>query len=144
MEKKNIECKDTSSAPICIYCGHRTYMTSFRYIKYGRNKKRQKGDNRIIYRCPKCLNYVNTHYKTKKAMGFPGNKELRIWRIYVHKVFDELWHKKIKKSREKAYIWLARMLNIDINDCHISMFNIEQCKSAIDICIKELAKKRES
>lgn len=140
--KKNIE-HQNMSAPICIYCGSRTYMTSFRYIKYGKNKKRQKGDNRIIYRCPKCLHYVNTHHKTNKAMGFPGDKELRIWRIYTHKIFDELWQKKIKKSRDKAYIWLARMLNIDIKDCHMAMFDIEQCKSIIDICIKEMAQKKE-
>lgn len=123
-------------APICRYCGVKTYLTSFRYMK--RTKKYQKGRNRLIYRCPNCGRFVNVHRGTAIAMGFPGDKELRLWRKYTHHIFDQLWLK--RGNRKKAYTWLARNLGIDINECHIGMFTSEQCKLTIELCIKELSR----
>lgn len=39
-------------------------------------------------------------------------------------------------SRSMAYANLAKEMNIDVEDCHIGMFNINQCKQAIEIAYK--------
>lgn len=137
MEKDKVE-DFQSRAPICKMCGVKTYLTSFRYIK-SRRKKKHKGNNRLIYMCPNCHNYVNVHKETNLPLGHPGDKEVRIWRIFTHKVFDKVWQK--TGNRAKAYTWLARRMGINEKDCHIGMFDSNQCKLAIEICIKELARK---
>lgn len=126
-----------SAVPICKVCGVRTYLTSFYFIK-GSHKKHKRGDHKLIYRCPNCHRYVNVHKGTNKPMGFPGDKELRLWRIYTHEVFDDLWRK--SGNRKKAYTWLARQMNIPVKDCHIGNFDSEDCKRAIELCIREMAR----
>ena len=128
-----------SKAPICPYCGTKTYLTSFRYMRVkNRTKNANKARNRLIYMCPNCHKYVNVHKGTNIPMGYPGDKELRLWRRYTHMVFDDLWHK--SGNRKKAYTWLSRVLGLETDECHIGMFNSEQCKLAIEVCIKELAR----
>lgn len=134
--------KDTeefkSRAPICKICGVKTYLTSFRYIRSNKNKK-HKRNGRLIYICPNCHRYVNVHKDTNKPLGFPGDKELRLWRTYTHYIFDKLWQR--SGNRKKAYTWLARKMNIEVSQCHIGMFDSTQCKIAIELCIKELSRK---
>lgn len=131
--------KDTEpKAPICKVCGVRTYLTSFYYIKT-KDRRKKKNNRRLIYRCPNCNRYVNVHKGTNIPLGFPGDKELRIWRVYTHKVFDSLWHK--SGDRKKTYRWLAKQLNIEFEECHIGKFDSKMCKLAIEVCIKELARK---
>ena len=40
-------------------------------------------------------------------------------------------------SRKDAYKWLADMLKIDLDDCHIGMFDIKMCQKVIHLCIKQ-------
>lgn len=125
-----------SGPPICPHCGVKTYLTSFKYMRHSR--KKVKGRNRLIYRCPECGRYVNVHKGTNIAMGFPGDKELRLWRKFTHDIFDKIWRR--SGNRKKAYTWLSRNLGIPIDECHIGMFTSEQCKATIELCIKELAR----
>lgn len=41
--------------------------------------------------------------------------------------------------RKSAYTWLARQLDIGVNDCHIAMFNLETCRLVVTV-----AKSRQS
>lgn len=125
-------------APLCKVCGVRTYLTSFYYIKT-KSKKRKKNNRRLIYRCPECHRYVNVHRGTNEPLGFPGDKELRLWRSFTHRVFDKLWQR--TGNREKWYHWLAKKLNVPYEDCHIGKFDSDLCKKTIEICIKEMARK---
>ena len=134
-DEENKEFK--SIAPVCKYCGTKTYLTSFKYLKF-RDKKKHAHKNRLIYRCPKCNRYVNVHKGTNKPLGFPGDKELRLWRKFTHMIFDEVWKK--NGNRKKTYTWLARNLGIDIEECHIGMFTSEECELTIEMSIKELCR----
>lgn len=129
-----------TKAPICPYCGTKTYLTSFRYMKL-RSFKRgaNKGRNRLVYMCPKCHKHVNVHRGTNIAMGFPGDSEVKLWRKFTHYIFDQLWRKK-NGNRKKCYTWLSKNLGIDQEECHIGMFTSEECKRAIELCIKELSR----
>lgn len=139
--KKEIIDESNSKAPICKYCGKKTFLTSF-FLR--NNKKYAKwkspgGNRKLIYVCPKCGRYVNVHKGTNEPMGFPGDRELRLWRTLTHHVFDQLWNK--KGGRKKSYIWLAKKMKLDIDECHVGMFDEDMCKKAIDICVKELSKR---
>lgn len=131
-----------SKAPICKKCGAKTYLTSFYYIRNSRQRIKRKysrGNRRLIYICPICHSYVNVHRNTNEPLGYPGDKELRLWRKFTHNVFDSLWHK--TGNRQKAYTWLARKLKIEQTKCHIGMFDSNLCKKTIELCLKEMARK---
>lgn len=139
-DKDKIQQEGNSKAPICKSCGVKTYLTSFRFIN-NRNRKRKYNKNysRLIYMCPNCHQYVNVHKGTNEPLGFPGDKELRLWRVFTHYIFDKMWQK--LGNRNKAYKWLARKLKISIDDCHIGKFDSAQCKTTIELCIKEMSRK---
>jgi hypothetical protein len=116
---------------ICPYCGEVAEFCSSARVYYGKHY----GD---IYLC-ECLPekaYVGVHKGTERPKGTLANKELRELRKKVHAVFDPIWKEK-RKTRSKAYKWLANEMKINTKKCHIGMFNIEQCKQAIQICVGE-------
>lgn len=128
----------------CPYCNSDAELTSSTKI-YGKDY----GYAWICKNFPKCDSYVGCHKGTKKSLGRLANKELRRWKNKAHIYFDRLWIYKIwklnqeregyhplrKKSvRFSAYSWLAKELKIDINDCHIGMFDTDMCKKVVEIC----------
>lgn len=121
---------------MCPNCKIKTFLSSYR-IRKCRSKKCHNQKDRLIYICPQCKRYVNVHPNTHKALGVPGDEELRIWRKYTHLIFDQLWLK--NKKRKECYNWLAHILDISPENCHIGMFSSEQCKKAIEASIKEMA-----
>ena len=80
-------------------------------------------------------------------LGSLANEALRTLRPRTHGVFDPLW-KDVKientsraaraKVRTKAYSWLAALMNLPVSNCHIGMFDEEQCLRAIEFCKNEL------
>ena len=55
--------------------------------------------------CNTCLNFVGCHHKTKyptKPLGVRPNKELKKYRMYIHKILDPLW-KSGKIPRKDLY-----------------------------------------
>lgn len=102
----------------------------------GRGMRLLKGKFGWFYACVRypwaCKGSHSAHQETKEPMGFPADKETRIWRRKAHKVFDGYW-KKWKIERERAYLQLRKVMNIPKEYAHISMFDIVQCQKVIDI-----------
>lgn len=101
----------------------------------------------MIYICKPCNAYVGVHKGTDKAFGRLANEELRGAKILAHFYFDQIartslinkiWREYIPgfTNRNKAYLWLSRQLNIPIEQCHIGMFDVEQCNRVAEICLQ--------
>lgn len=125
---------EVKKGQVCPYCGAGSELIDsievYR-ISYG-----------PMYICRPCNAYVGCHKGTTNALGRLANKELREWKIKAHAVFDPLWKRKMQqgfsktKSRHKAYTWLASELGIRYRDCHIGFFDVDTCKSVVEICSK--------
>lgn len=82
--------------------------------------------------------YVGVHKGTDRPLGRLANAELRYWKKAAHAVFDPLWQRgPFRGHRNVAYGWLAQKMNLPIEKTHIGMFDVEQCKKAIQIIRKE-------
>lgn len=109
----------------CPYCNKVAEFISTKEF-YGKDY----GTN--IYLCRPCDAYVGTHGKGKKPLGTMANNRLRNLRKMAHNRFDPLWRKR-KMSRGNAYKWLSEQMNIPVKECHIGMFNEEQCLQVVKI-----------
>jgi len=98
----------------------------------------------MLWICQPCDAYVGTHRNSKdhKPLGRLANAELREWKIRAHDAFDPLWRAKMQrdkysksKARRVAYHWLAGKLGIGIRNCHIGMFDIDQCRHTVEVCL---------
>ena len=111
---------------ICPYCGKKAeYIDSSRYylngVSYG-----------MIYICRHCDATVGVHKGTNTPLGTLANKDLRKLRKECHDLFDTLWRGKARRSRQKAYAYMARLMDIDIDQAHIGMFREEDCELLIE------------
>lgn len=84
---------------------------------------------------------MGVHKGSKKALGRLANSELRSWKKMAHAEFDPLWEfiqedKGITKSeaRTLCYRWLARKMNLPLEETHIGAFDVDECKMVISIC----------
>lgn len=117
----------TENTIICPYCVSKAKLVTGLEV-YPRIRS---SHSKWYYKCPNCDAYVGCHPKTQMPLGTLADAELRTLRSKVHKKFDPIWKAK-KVSRRQAYQKLARALNLDLNKCHIGMFNIEQCNEALE------------
>ena len=138
------------SGKVCPYCKDTTVFASRAEIcsqpGYG-----------MIYLCRPCRAWVSVHKGTDRAMGRLANAYLRSWKREAHRWFDpiaitglidKIWPGIPEKmqTRGKAYLWLARQMNIDVESTHIAMFDTDDCKEVVQICkplIEKLLPKRE-
>lgn len=90
---------------------------------------------KLFYLCEPCNAYVGCHHGTTKPLGRLANAELRQAKIAAHEAFDPIWRSG-SKTRSSAYSWLAQQMSISKNNCHIGMFDIDQCKAVVRICSK--------
>lgn len=124
---------------LCNYCGDHTD-----YVDSSEVYSRSYG---MIYLCKPCNAWVGVHKNTDKPLGRLANSALRDWKKKAHAAFDPLWKRKLeirqkergsdyKKAyaRGSGYKWLGKQMGIDSKDCHIGMFDIEQCKRVVEIC----------
>ena len=112
----------------CPYCGSKAVLVSSAVVYGGRDFGR-------IWCCPRwpqCDSYVGCHRGTKRPLGSLANAELRAWRRRAHAVFDRLW--RTGGRRNDWYGWLASELGIAQAQCHIGMFDVEQCKRVVELC----------
>lgn len=116
----------------CPYCGKCTELVTGDVIYPRRPELHRKK----FYLCKPCDAYVGCHPGTENPLGRLANKELRRAKMRAHAAFDPLWQDG-KLRRREAYAALASMLGIDVNDCHIGMFDIEMCAKA-EACAREL------
>jgi len=122
---------------LCDYCHRPAALVT------GRDLYPHRGDlaEKKFWHCAPCVAYVGCHEGTIKPFGRLANAALRKAKMEVHAMFDPLWKGKMERdqcskyeARNAAYAWLARQLNIRIEDCHVGMFDEETCWRAVAIC----------
>lgn len=117
----------------CPYCGAKAVLRNssevFSKPKY----------NEMMWVCsnyPNCDAYVGCHKGTSIPLGRLANQRLRNLKKEAHRQFDPIWKSGLM-SRKEAYRWLADMLHIPCDECHIGMFDIKMCQKVIAICKKQ-------
>ena len=116
---------------ICDYCGKPAELVSSKVI-YGRDYGHK------IWLCRPCMAYVGCHKGTDKPLGRLANAELRYWKRAAHAVFDPLWmYGRFRGHRNAAYGWLAQKMRRPIEETHIGMFDVAECRKAINIIKNE-------
>lgn len=127
-------------APICPYCGNPSiFHQSSEHLYHGKNYG-------PVYECSPCGAWVGCHPGTARPLGRLANRELREAKIAAHNEFDRLWRKRyVRKhavdsrytkgmARGGRYKELAILLNIPREECHIGMFDVDQCKRVRELC----------
>lgn len=116
--------------PICPYCGNWSEKVTGLDIYPHRPDLAEKS----FYRCFPCNAYVGCHPNTDKPLGRLSDAPLRKMKSRVHQEFDELW-KSGCMTRKEAYKWLADRMGLEKDDCHVGMFDEDQCARAVEICL---------
>lgn len=113
----------------CGYCGNRADLIT------GAEKCPHRPDLAEIqlWECKPCDAYVGCHQGTINPKGSLANSEDRSARMKAHAAFDPIW-KTGQMPRNLAYKWLTEELGIDWNDCHIGMFDKQQCAHVVRAC----------
>lgn len=116
---------------LCDYCGKQAKLVQGDVIYPHRPDLYELW----FWSCEPCQAYVGTHKQSKVhfPLGRLANHALRRAKNRAHAAFDPLW-KDGPTKRKEAYEWLSNGLGIDFKDCHIGMFNIEQCDRVVEIC----------
>ncbi len=112
----------------CPYCG--------RQAEYVDSKIVYRRSYGMIYLCLNCDAYVGVHRGTDRPKGRLANRELRYWKKAAHAAFDPLWQSGGMKRKE-AYRWLASQMGLSPEETHIGMFDVQECKTVINICQNE-------
>lgn len=81
------------------------------------------------YICP-CGASVGCHKDTDRPLGNTADAATKRARNRAHAAFDPIWRNGWKK-RSQAYAWLAKLLEIPKAQCHIGLFNVEQCDQVV-------------
>lgn len=109
-------------AVICPYCGENAVLIDSVEI-YGKSYG-------WMYQCAPCDARVGCHGRSKTPLGRLANRELRELKKHVHRVFDLVWKTRFM-TRKQAYRWLGEKMNLSKSECHVGMFDIEECRRAI-------------
>jgi hypothetical protein len=137
--------KKPPKPPRCVECGSTSELVSGDVIY----PNFRKVHDQWFWRCPHCeSSYVGCHGKTQRPLGRPAGPELRDARSKLHKqMVDPVWENAIASegyepedhrarviilgaARTRVYRFLAHKLRIDVEDCHIGMFDLETCRDA--------------
>ena len=121
----------------CPYCGAEVVLkdATFVYPNHCRKEKR----NSKMWVCsnfPKCNAYVGCHEGTEIPLGRVANERLRTLKKEAHRQFDPIWKSGLM-SRKDAYKWLADMLKISFEECHIGLFDVKMCQKVIHLCARQ-------
>ena len=119
----------------CPYCGAEAHLRDATVI-YHSNKAKSYGKMWVCSNYPKCDAYVGCHPGTEIPLGRLANARLRELKKEAHRQFDPIWKSGLM-TRKDAYKWLSDMLQIDLDDCHIGMFDIKMCQRVIHLCRKQ-------
>ena len=124
--------------PICPYCGSPAALRPDSFVH------KDAGRGRYLYVCshyPECDAYVSANEKTKEPMGTLANGDLRHKRIEAHRVFDQIWRRRIM-TRSNAYRWLREKYGLREDQAHIACFSEYICDDLIRECQKALRANR--
>lgn len=86
-------------------------------------------------RWPQCDCTVGAHRDTLLPLGTPADRETKQARIKAHEAFDPLWRNQGPWTRGQAYSWLQKTLGLSPEQCHIGMFDAEQCRRVVNACL---------
>ena len=117
------------TTPECPYCHNPSVLVTGDVVYPHRPDLREKN----FYLCWTDDARVGCHPGTAKPLGRLADKELRQAKQAAHAAFDPLWRDN-KKKRKAAYTWLAEQLGINVNDCHIGMFDVDMCRRVVAAC----------
>lgn len=120
----------------CDYCGRPAPLVTGEVVYPHRPDLWEKQ----FYACMPCGAWVGCHPPASAPRGGMGdgtvpmgrlaNAELRRAKSAAHAAFDPVWQS-TRMRRSDAYHWLAQELRIDPKDCHIGMFDLDQCRAVI-------------
>lgn len=117
----------------CPYCGAEVELRDATYVYPNHSKAHKWGKMWVCSRFPECDAYVGCHKGTTIPLGRLANEKLRTFKKEAHRQFDPIWRSGLL-SRQEAYKWLAEMLNIPMEECHIGMFDVKMCQKVIELC----------
>lgn len=113
---------------IYCFCGGRGILRQT--TKYLDNQ----GRPRKFYGCehwPDCDGSIGCHAGTDAPLGTMAGAEIKQARIDLHSIFDAHWSN--RRERNACYQRLAEAMGIDREQCHIGMFDLEDCERAAEI-----------
>lgn len=96
--------------------------------------------------CTPCGASVGCHDGTETPLGRLANAELRKAKIAAHDAFDPIWRERFEAksktdpkytrgmARGGRYKALAAAMGIPKSECHIGMFDVDQCSRVVEIC----------
>lgn len=127
----------------CPYCGEPAKLVTGKTIYPHRRDLHDKP----FYECAECGAYVGCHPGTTDPIGTLANARTRRARTLAHAAFDPLWrdksglfatggHRRFNygEARRRAYVWLAKQMDVTVNNCHIGMFDESQCARVVELC----------
>ena len=91
----------------------------------------------LYYKCEMGCRIYHKAHPDGKPLGVPADKETRQLRQQLHRLFEQ-WYHANRLTKKQAYKRLAKLLNMSIRYCHISMFNKQDCLKYIPILEKEI------
>jgi hypothetical protein len=126
----------TKERKVFCTCGRQTRLLRSSESIYGK-------DFGPVWFCEPCNAWVGVHRNspTYAPLGKPADKTTRTARRDAHHAFDRLWLAKIAKggisrgrARHLAYKWLALVLGVPTEKCHIGYFDQAMCHRVISVC----------
>lgn len=125
----NLE-KDVLSGKICPYCNCETKRVTDRDI-YGPHSNY----NRSFIQCEMNADHYVGTFANGQALGRLADAELRKLKREGHALFDQLWQGEnaVFRTRDQAYVWLARNMHLSNDLTHFAMFNNEQCLQSMHL-----------
>lgn len=98
--------------------------------------------DKYFYRCNKCGASVWCHWNTKNPLWTLATKPNRDLRNKCHRLLDPLWQNKSDwdykswtrwEERKRLYKYISDKMWIPIEKMHFWMFDIPQCRQALEI-----------
>lgn len=102
--------------------------------------------HRKFWFCEPCSAWVGCHEAGMgqgdgtQPLGVLTNAAGRTARRAAHAAFDSLWNSG-GLSRNKAYAWLAKSLDIPLEECHIGHFGEARCARVVELVTEYFADK---
>lgn len=111
----------------CHYCSGKVSIVNNDKI-YGSSY----GEWPWAFLCDGCGAYVGLHPFTSIPLGTLADAPTREARKRAKDAFNPLWRTRLMTRRE-AYAWLAKMLGINVDECHIGWFDEATCKRVVEV-----------
>ncbi len=132
-----VEFQQIITGEVCPYCHCETKLVKGDevYLYGSKREPRPAYLDKMYYVCKVDPDhYVGTYADNKTALGRLADAELRKWKHRGHEAFDVLWKDGLFNTRQAAYDWLAKKMNLPVKYTHFGMFTVAQCQEAIGVC----------